>query len=159
MKKMRPEKIDHVHILVKDVEEAKKFFSDLFGLEFSPFPLESSDFDEMEKAGSQMGNTRTIKAVIDPLGIELIQPASADSPMARIIEKRGEGMVGFGFKVRDLEPWIERAKAKGIRIVAQLNDRGLREVHFHPKDLHGVFIELCEYEEKHPQYWASHGML
>jgi len=157
---MRPEKVDHIHIAVKDIEKAKQFFSDMFGLQFSPFPLEQSDIEDMEKAGSRLGETqRTIKAIIDPLGIELIEPTTPDSPMARLIEKKGEGMVGFGFKVRDLEPWIERAKAKGVRIIAQINDQGLREVHFHPKDTCGVFIELCEYDEKHPQYWASHGML
>ncbi len=156
---MRPEKIDHIHIAVKDMKKAREFFSDMFGLEFSLL-FSEEDFQGIEKTSPLVGKVhRNIRAVIDPLGVELIQGTSPDSPMAKLIEKKGEGLVGFGFKVRNLEPWIERAKAKGIRIIAQINEHGLREVHFHPKDMHGVFIELCEYDEKHPHIWAGRGML
>ena len=160
MKKMRPEKIDHIHIAVKDMKKAMEFFSDMFGLEFSSITTEQEDNEELGRASPLVGKVQnTIRTAIDSLGIELVEPVTPDSPMAKLIEKKGEGLVGFGFKVQDLEPWIERAKAKEIRIIAQVTQRGLREVHFHPKDMCGVFIELCEYEEKHPQHWASQGMV
>ena len=81
---MKAEKINHVAILVKDLEEAGKLYADLFGIEFSG-PSESKELD--------------IRSLNSPAGIELVSPLTPDGVMARTLEHRGEGITLLGLKV------------------------------------------------------------
>ena len=77
-------------------------------------------------------------------------PNSPDSPAAKFLEKRGEGIEAISVKVANIEEAKREMKARGIRQVAEARIRGLQEAHFHPKDCFGVLFELCEYEQTPP---------
>ena len=125
---MKAEKIDHVTITVRDLEGASKFFADLFGAEFTG-PGENPGLD--------------IRNLISSLGIELITPLTPDGPVARNLERRGEGLTQFALQVPNLEDAVAEMKSKGIR---QVGETGKNIAVFHPRDLYGVMITLIERE-------------
>lgn len=130
---MEVEKIDHIHILVKDLEKATKFFEDI---------LETKFCDPIFESGGS-------STVIDPLGLELIAPTKSDNVVAKTIEKRGEGLAAISFKVRDIEEAVKELQSKGLRLIVKSQSGQLKEAQFHPKDSYGVLIELCEYNLEH----------
>ena len=131
---MKVERVDHLHVAVKDLEEATKFFSEILGTHFSDIIIEKT-FD--------------IKSVISPLGIELIQSISPDGVVAKSIEKKGEGLHAISLKVPDIEEAIAELQSRGMRLVGRIQLGELKEAQFHPKDAYGVMIELAEYKEQH----------
>ncbi|MFC1943778.1 VOC family protein [Chloroflexota bacterium] len=126
---MKVEKIDHVGIMVKDLEKAGRFFADLFEVEFT---------GPSENPGQDIRNMMS-----RPLGIELISPLTPDGPNARTLENRGEGLSLLSLKVQNLEEAVAEMKSKGIRQVGAI---GKRIAIFHPKDTYGVMIDLVERE-------------
>jgi methylmalonyl-CoA epimerase len=122
---MKVEKLDHVTILVKDLDKARKIYSDLFGTVFSD-PKENKDAD--------------IKTSISPLGIALAAPLSPDGVVAKNLEQRGEGVGAVVMKVKNVAEASDQMKAKGIRQIG----RGEKVARFHPKDLNGVVFELIQ---------------
>lgn len=139
---MKVEQIDHIHIAVKDLDKAVSFFEKLFGIKF---------YDEILVPEWSM---KSRIAALGPVGIELIQPTSPDSVFAKFIERKGEGVQAISFKVPDLEEAKSEMKSQGIRLVSTVNLGRMKEAQFHPKDAHGVLIELCEYQPVHGAYMA-----
>ena len=136
---MRVERIDHIHIAVRNLDQAIKFFSDALGTTFSDIIVDK---------------TFALRSVLDPLGIELLESTSPEGVIAKFLEKRGEGLHAISLKVPDIEDAIAELKARGLRMVGR-NDTGkLKEAQFHPKDAFGVLIELCEYQDEHRAYTA-----
>ncbi len=131
---MKVENIDRVLIAVKDLEAAVKLFSDLLGLKFDEVRV-----DEEQK----------VKYIRSAVGLELIQTTSPDGPVAKFIERRGEGLYGTILKVADMALAIAEMQKKGLRLVSQSEIGGLKEAYFHPRDSHGFMIALCEYEARH----------
>ncbi|MBI4285652.1 MAG: VOC family protein [Chloroflexi bacterium] len=131
---MSVEKIDHIHVYVKDLAGALRFFSELLGTKFSRV-IHNEEFG--------------FEAAMEPLGISLIAPISPTSHVARFIAKRGEGMSAICLKVSDLEETARKLVALGLQVVGRTQDGGVRQVHFHPKDSYGVQIELSEYDDVH----------
>jgi len=131
---MRLEKIDRVVVAVKSVEAAAKFFNELLGIKFDQ---------------TLVGEEQQVKAKASAIGLELVESTSLDGPVARFIDSRGEGVYAVIFKVPDIEDAISEMKSKGIRLVGTMQECGLKEAIFHPKDSHGVMIMLCEYESTH----------
>lgn len=129
---MKIEKLDHVHIVVKNIDEAAEFFSDFFETSFSN-TFEDSDVQ--------------VKAKIDPLGLELLEPTGGE--VKKYLKTKGEGVHALSFKVPNIEEAVEEAESKGIRKVGEMQKGGVKEVQLHPKDTYGIMIELCEYDEKH----------
>jgi methylmalonyl-CoA epimerase len=123
---MKVTKIDHVAILVEDLEKAGKFFADLLGTEFP----ESEESEELD-----------IKNLMSPIRIELVTPLTQDGVLSRTLAKRGEGITLLSLSVPNLKEAVAEMKAKGIRQIGEVEGRA---VLFHPKDLHGVTIELVE---------------
>jgi methylmalonyl-CoA/ethylmalonyl-CoA epimerase len=136
---MKVEKIDHIAIFVKDLEKATKFFTDVLGTEFTE-PTEVEQFGFI--------NT------FEPLGVELVQPVSADSGIAKTIERKGEGVALIGLKVPNIDEAIAEAQSLGLKLISKRETGHLKTAQFHPKDSFGVFIELLEYKVKHPIYLA-----
>ena len=128
-------KIEHLGIAVKNIEEATKTYEALFGK-----PAYQSE--EVESEG--------VKTVFFKTGenkIELLGATREDSPIAKYIEKRGEGIHHIAFDVEDIEAEIERLKAEGFRLISETPKDGAdnkRIAFLHPKSTHGVLIELCE---------------
>lgn len=139
---MKVERIDHVHLAVKDLEKAVKFFSEILGTKFTePIPVEKYD----------------LKYVISPLGFELIQSTSLEGVISRFIQRRGEGLHAISFKVSNLDEAVAELQANGLRLVGTVELGRLREAQFHPKDVFGLMIELCEYEDVHSLVYPALG--
>lgn len=131
---MKVEKLDHVHIFVKNLNEASRFFSNLLGTRFS--------------AAIKVEEGK-LRSVLSPLGLEIIESTSPDGVVAKLIEHRGEGLYALSFKVPDIEQGIAYLQSQGMRLVSRLGAGKVKEAQFHPKDSYGIMIELCEYEEEH----------
>lgn len=131
---MKIEKIDHVAILVEDLNKAEKFFSDLFEMKFA-----------------KLGEVKEVDArsMMESSGIEIIEPLTPDGPTAKNLERRGEGLTLISLKVHNLDEAMAEMKARGIRLVAERHE-DVRLAVYHPKDTCGVMIELIEYDAEHP---------
>jgi len=135
---MKIEQIDHIHIAVRDLNKATSLFESILDVRFS------------REFVSEELEIKSRIAAIGSVGIELIQPTSPTSEIAKFLERRGEGLHAISLKVTDIDEAISQMKAKGIRLTTRIELPMLREAEFHPKDIHGVQIELCQYEMEHP---------
>jgi len=131
---MRVERLDHIHIYVKDLDKAIARFEDLLGVKFAgPF--------------MEFANEWGSKGAFAPPGIDLEAPARDDSGVAKVIARSGEGLVGgASFKVADIESSIAELESKGVKLLGRITVGGLKEAWFHPAGAYGVLIELCEYQ-------------
>ncbi len=130
-------KVNHVAIVVENIDESLKFWRDVMGLEL----------DHIEDVPSQ----QSLVAFL-PVGdgeIELVQPTSPDSGMAKYLEKRGEGMHHLCFEVQDIENVLMMLKEKGIRVIDETPKvlPGRKMAFIHPKSANGVLVELYELTE------------
>ena len=127
-------KINHVAIVVKDIDESLKFWETALGLKL----------DHVEDVPSQAS-----KVAFIPVGegeIELVQPTSSDSGMAAYLEKRGEGMHHLCIEVDDIEAKMQELKDAGVRLINQSPEvlPGRKKAFIHPKSTSGVLVELYE---------------
>jgi methylmalonyl-CoA epimerase len=131
--------IDHLGIAVKSLAEARKFYEKL-GL--TVMPEETVEAEKVRLAMVAVGESR----------IELLEPTSPDSTIAKFIEKRGEGLHHVALHVSDLTGTVERLKATGTRLISneiKVGAGGHRYIFVHPASAGGVLLELVEN--------ASHG--
>ena len=127
-------KINHIAIVVEDIDKALEVYQQAIGL-----PLEAVH-DEPEEAVR-------VAYMPTPTGeVELIQPTTADSGVARYLAKRGEGLHHVCLEVDSIDESINRMKARGMEILGspRTNKRGDRYIFVHPKSAHGVLVELYE---------------
>ena len=130
--------IDHLGIAVKSLATAKKFYEQL-GLRV---------LEEEEVAQEK------VRVAMVPVGesrIELLEPTSDDSTIAKFLTKRGEGLHHVSLAVDDLAGTVERLKAQGVRLVneqIQIGAGGHLYVFVHPSSTGGVLLELCEDQPK-----------
>ena len=129
---MKIEKIDHIHILVKDLEKAVRFFSNLMETEFVG-PIVLSDHS----------------IAFDNVGLELVAPSSSETPEHMEKMETEEGVFSIGFKVPDLDEAITELEAKGIKYTWKGQIPGLRAAQIKLAD-YGVWIELVEYDNVPP---------
>ena len=127
-------KVNHVAIVVEDIEKALTFWRDALGL----------TLDHVEDVPSQ-------KAVVAfmPVGdgeVELVKPTSADSGAGKFLAERGGGMHHLCFEVDDLAGKLDELKSKGVRLIneAPLELPGRRLAFIHPKSTGGVLVELYQ---------------
>jgi len=127
--------IEHVGIAVKNLEEAKKYYEDVLGLECY----------SVEEVPSQ--KTRTAFFMIGQTKIELLESMEPDGPIGKFIEKRGEGIHHIAFAAADLKASLKEAADKGVQLIDAEPKRGaegLNIAFLHPKFTHGVLTDLCE---------------
>ena len=134
---MKPIKINHVAIVVQDIDAALNFWEQTFGLEL----------DHVEDVPSQKS-----KVAFLPLGeseIELVQPTTSDSGLANFLEKRGEGMHHICIEVSDIEVTLAELKSKGVRLISEVPEElpGRKMAFIHPKAANGVLVELYQLTE------------
>ncbi|WP_299332998.1 methylmalonyl-CoA epimerase [uncultured Psychroserpens sp.] len=128
-------KIEHIGIAVKDLEASNALFAGLFGKEHY----------KIEAVESEGVMTSFFKA--GPNKIELLQAMNEDSPIAKFIEKKGEGIHHIAFAVDDIEKEIERLKGEGFKMIHETPKKGADNkliAFLHPKATNGVLIELCQ---------------
>ena len=128
-------KIEHIGIAVKDLENSNKLFASLFGA--PAYKLERVESEGVSTSFFQVG----------PNKIELLEATNPDSPVAKFIEKRGEGIHHIAFEVDDIVAEIERLKREGFTLLHQVPKDGADNkliAFLHPKSTNGVLIELCQ---------------
>ena len=126
--------IDHVGLAVKDIRAALKLFQDVFG---AP-PAEITDLQDQGARATliQVGQTR----------LELLEPLTADSPVGRFIEQRGEGLHHLAFNVSDIAGKLKILEALDFRLIDKEPREGLSGTiaFIHPRSVFGVLTELVE---------------
>jgi methylmalonyl-CoA epimerase len=126
--------IDHLGIAVKSLAQSKRFYEQL-GMRV--LPEEEVAQEKVRLAMVPLGESR----------IELLEPTSDDSPIARFLAKRGEGLHHVCLQVDDLAGTVERLKQDGVRLIneqIQVGAGGHLYVFVHPSSAGGVLLELCE---------------
>ena len=135
-----PKKIDHIAIAVNDIDEAAKFYSDILKL----------DLSGVEVVTEQKTKVGFFK--IGESNIELVQPASDDSPLVKFLETKGPGIHHICFEVDDINREVEELKKRGARLIDEKPRPGAhntRVAFIHPKSSGGVLIELNQLPEEH----------
>ena len=128
-------KVEHIGIAVKSIESSNALFARLFG----------KPAYKMEEVASEGVNTSFFK--IGPNKIELLEGTNPDSPIAKFIEKRGEGIHHIAFEVTDIYAEMERLKGEGFTLLNETPKKGADNklvCFIHPKTTRGVLIELCQ---------------
>ena len=131
-------KIEHIGIAVKDLEVAKHTFTQLLGTEFYK-----------EEAVESEGVT-TVFFKVGEVKIELLQATRADSPIAKFIDKKGEGIHHIAFAVDAVSAKAESLKDDGFNVLNESAKEGAdnKLINFiHPKSTHGILVELCQDKE------------
>jgi len=129
------QKIEHIGIAVKSLAESNLLFEALLGV---------PSYKE-EEVGSEGVKTSFFRN--GPNKIELLEATRPDSPIAKFIEKKGEGIHHIAFDVADIEAEMERLTAAGFVLLNEQPKRGADNklvVFLHPKSTNGVLIELCQ---------------
>ncbi len=128
-------KIDHIGIAGKSIDEGKKFWADILGLNFE---------------GTETVEEQKVTTAFFPVGeseIELLESTSPDGPIAKYLEKKGEGMQHIAFRVEDIEAALKELKEKGVKLIDEKPRKGAggaKIAFLHPKATNGVLVELCE---------------
>ena len=129
------EKIEHIGIAVKDLKTSNAVFASLFGV----------GHYKVEEVISEGVKTSFFKA--GPNKIELLEATTPESPIAKFIEKKGEGVHHIAFTVTDIVSEIARLKNEGFTILNETPKKGADNklvAFIHPKSSNGVLIELCQ---------------
>ncbi len=132
---MQTTQIEHIGIAVKNLEESIRYYEDILGLKC--YAVEEIKDQKVRTAFFMVGETK----------LELLESTDPSGPVAKFIEKKGEGVHHLAFKVNNLADSLAEVEAKGIRLIDQ-NPRkgaeGLNIAFLHPKSTYGVLTELCE---------------
>ena len=128
-------KIEHIGIAVKNLEVSNQLFEKLFGN--PPYKLE-----EVASEG-----VKTSFFMNGPNKIELLEATNAESPIAKFLEKKGEGIHHIAFDVENIKEEIQRLKTEGFIVLNEIPKKGADNklvAFLHPKGTNGVLIELCQ---------------
>ncbi|HHW37132.1 MAG TPA: methylmalonyl-CoA epimerase [Bacillales bacterium] len=135
-------KIDHIGIAVKSLEASLPLYTE--NLKLKLLGIEEVESEGVKVAFLKVGESK----------IELLEPLNSESPIAKFIEKKGEGIHHIALGVDDIKNRVKEIKEKGLRMI---NDEpktgagGAQIAFMHPKSTGGVLYELCEKHEKEEQ--------
>lgn len=128
-------KIDHIGIAVRDLNKAIELYESLLGLKVT---------------NTEVVEEQKVKVAFLPTGdseVELLESISPDGPIAKYIEKNGEGIQHIAFRVDNLEERLAELKSRSVRLIDEKPRRGAggaRIAFLHPQSTFGTLIELCE---------------
>ena len=128
-------KIEHLGIAVKNLDEANRLFKRLLGV----------DRYKEEEVGGEGVNASFF--MVGETKIELLEASRSDSPIARFLDKKGEGIHHVAFDVDDIYQEMARLKQEGFEILNEEPKTGADNklvVFLHPRSTHGVLVELCQ---------------
>lgn len=128
-------KIEHIGIAVKDLGKSNELFAQLFGKEH--YKIESVASEHVNTSFFQTGSSK----------VELLEATDPESPIARFIEKRGEGIHHIAFEVEDIQAEMERLQKLGFQLLNEQPKIGADNklvCFLHPKSANGVLVELCQ---------------
>lgn len=128
-------KVDHIGIAVKNLDETLKFYKETMGLDLQ---------------GIEVVEEQKVKVAFLPIGdteVELLESTDSDGPIAKYIEKKGEGVQHIAYRVENIEEAIADMEAKGVRMIdktPRYGAGGAKIAFCHPKSTYGVLVELCQ---------------
>jgi len=128
-------RIDHIAVLVEDLEAPLKFWQEALGLDLThiqDMPAEMAQIAFLPTGGSE---------------IELVRPTNSDSGLGRYLEKRGPGMHHICLEVDDILGMLAQLKEKGVQLINEepkVSADGRKYAFIHPKSANGVMVELYE---------------
>jgi methylmalonyl-CoA/ethylmalonyl-CoA epimerase len=128
-------KIEHIGIAVKDLQTSIRFYEEVFGLKC--YKIEKIEDQYVNTAFFMIGDTK----------LELLESTTPDGPIAKHLEKRGEGMHHIAFEVDDISSALREAESQGIQLIDRVSRKGAEGFNIaflHPKSTQGVLTELCE---------------
>ena len=127
--------IEHVGMAVKNIDDLSNVFSDILGLECI--------------GSEEVKDQKVITDIYDTGGgkVEFLTPTDPDSPIARFIDKKGEGIHHVALLVDHLQPALDYLKDQGVHLIDEkprIGAEGLSIAFIHPKSTGGILVELCE---------------
>jgi methylmalonyl-CoA/ethylmalonyl-CoA epimerase len=128
-------KIEHIGIAVKNMDDANILFEKMLGV--PSYKMEAVESEGVLTSFFQTGNNK----------IELLVATNPESPIAKFLEKKGEGIHHIAFDVDDIEAEIIRLKSEGFVLINEIPKKGADNklvVFLHPKNTNGVLVELCQ---------------
>jgi len=131
-------KIDHLGIAVNSIEDGKDFWSGVLGLNFE---------------GAETVAEQKVTTAFFPVGeseVELLESTAPDGPVAKYIEKRGQGIQHVAFRVENIDEALAELKEKGVKLIDQeprIGAGGAKIAFLHPKATAGVLVELCQRDD------------
>lgn len=128
-------KVEHIGIAVKDLQQSNELFARLLG----------QPHYKIEAVASEHVNTSFFRA--GETKVELLEATDPDSPIAKFIAKRGEGIHHIAFEVADIEAEMQRLQAEGFQLLNESPKQGADNklvCFLHPKSSNGVLVELCQ---------------
>ena len=129
------QQIEHIGIAVKNLEFSKNLFTKLLGI--TPYKQEAVETEGVMTSFFQTGQTK----------IELLEATNPESPIAKFIEKKGEGIHHIAFEVADILAEMERLKSEGFILLNEVPKKGADNklvCFLHPKGTNSVLVELCQ---------------
>lgn len=129
------EKIDHVGVAVKSVDEVKKLFKEVFNLE--PVFEEIVKEQKVKAIGFKVGESK----------IEFLEPTEVDSPVAKFVDKRGEGLHHIALSVHDIGEVLQNMKERGLQLIDEepkIGAEGKKIAFVHPRSINGILLELSQ---------------
>lgn len=132
---MLTKKINHIGVAVNSIEKSVPFYRDILGMRY----------EGSEEVAEQ--KVRVAFLAVGESRIELLEPTSSDSPVARFLEKNGEGTHHIAYEVADLEGALSDLRSAGVALIDQApraGAHGTRIAFLHPKATGGVLTELCQ---------------
>ena len=132
---MKVTKLDHIGIAVKNMDEALAFYRETLGI---------------DSVGTEVIEEQKVKVAFLPLGdteLELLESTAPDGPVAKFIEKRGEGIQHIALRVESIEEALAELKEKGFKLIDQQPRYGAGNAQIaflHPKAAGGILLELSE---------------
>ncbi len=133
--------LDHVAVAVKDLDETIASYADRYHV--SPLYREVVESQGVEEAMIPVGGSF----------VQLLQPLSADTPVGRFLERRGEGLHHIAYAVTNIDVALSHLKEKGAQLIDEeprVGGRGARIAFVHPADLGGTLVELVELRNDQP---------
>lgn len=127
-------KIEHLGIAVKSIEESSKIYAKLLNAEC--YKIEEVESEGVKTAFYQIGESK----------IELLEATKADSPIAKFLEKKGQGIHHIAFDVEDIHAEIKRLEEEGFQLIHTQPKAGADDkviAFLHPKSTDGILVELC----------------
>ncbi|MFG4004319.1 methylmalonyl-CoA epimerase [Flavobacterium aquidurense] len=128
-------KIEHIGIAVKNIDDANALFEKMLGVR--SYKMEAVESEGVLTSFFQTGTNK----------IELLVATNPESPIAKFLEKKGEGIHHIAFDVEDIHAEIARLKKEGFVLINEVPKKGADNklvVFLHPKNTNGVLIELCQ---------------
>lgn len=127
--------IEHIGIAVNNIEEAKKYYEDVLGLEC--YAIEEVKDQKVKTAFFMIGQTK----------LELLEPTSDESAVAKFLAKKGQGIHHIAFATNDVDKSLQEAENKGVKLIDKQKRKGAEGLNIgflHPKFTMGVLTEFCE---------------